>query len=331
MDLEDDVSSVLAGATSMFVAVDSKRGPHVTPELFVEVNGRLWSFTAAGTLKVKALRRTSRAGVLVRNGDDAVVLATDVTIVDGAKPLAVATSGLALDIPQVTAAFAARHALEVAGGAADYAAGRFGLVPGRGVLLAFEPVAVALVRDGALVSARGWDEGEGGTCANVDAADGEPGDASGASDVEIDIASLPEVARDLIGRNRAALGWYGSHGVVALPARWDVGTATATVDRFLFDATGCVASGAAAVTVDEWIAPGPGGKRGVMVRGQARTAHVPDHPEDVAVTLEAERAVVWDGTETESVSGIRDFPGEAGHTATVSDPYKDPKKETRAG
>lgn len=326
MDLPAAASALLADAGSLFVAVDSKRGPHVTPELFVEVGGRMWTFTAAETLKVRSLRRTPRAGVLVRRGRDALVASTQVQVLDAADPLSAATSGLALDVPRVTAAFAARHSLEIAGSAADYATGGLGLVPGRRVLLAFEPTAVAFVRDGRLVEARGWDGAPARMPVN-----GDDLDEAGVDEPDIDLDAIPSAVRQLVREPGATLGWCAASGPLALPAQWSIDDSVASVGARLFATTGCVSNGPAAVTIDEWRAPGPGGKRGVMLRGEGRATSDDASPDTVRVTVVADRAVVWDGMETESVSGIRDFGDETRHTATVSDPYKDPKKETRAG
>jgi hypothetical protein len=323
MDLPAAATALLADAESLFVAVDSKRGPHVTPELFVEVGGRLWTFTAAETLKVRALRRTPRAGVLVRHGRDALVASVLVKVLDAVDPLSAATSGLAHDVPRVTAAFAARHSLELAGSAADYAAGSFGLVPGRRVLLAFEPAAVAFVRDDRLVEAGGWDGSFAGMPGN--------GDEDGIDEPEMDLDAIPSDARELLREPDAALGWCAASGPLALPARWSLDTSVAAVGAQLFAATGCVPDGPASLTIDEWLAPGPGGKRGVMLRGEGRATQDDANPDIIRVAVVADRAVVWDGMEVESVSGIRDFGDETRHTASVSDPYKDPKKETRAG
>lgn len=309
----------------MFVAVDSKRGPHVTAELFVEVNGRLWTFTGADTLKVRALRRTPQAGVLIGQGTDAFIVASTARIIDAVDPLAAATSGVALDIPRVSAAFATRHSLEVAGGAADYAAGSFGLVPGRRVLLAFEPTAVALVRDGRLAEADGW-RARRSAADEVNEDDQDDGE-----EVEIDLDAIPASVRDLVRNSEATLGWYATGGPLALPARWSFDESSAWVDAALFATTGCAPESRAALTIDEWMAPGPGGKRGVMLRGEGRASTDETASDRVRITIAADRAVVWNGMETESVSGIRDFPADAGHTASVSDPNKDPKKETRAG
>ncbi|HVM08235.1 MAG TPA: pyridoxamine 5'-phosphate oxidase family protein [Acidimicrobiales bacterium] len=331
MLLHDDTLSVLSASTSMFVAVDSKRGPHVTPDLFVESSGRLWSFTAAKALKVRTLTKKPRCGVLVWNGDDAVVMAATATVVDARDPLGVATSGAALDVPRIAASFASKHAIELAGGAFDLISGRFGTLPGRWVLLSLEVDAVAHVRGNELVHDDGWGAVsspvvEGGSTDGADTDDlGDETDDDGRT---IAVEALPDAVAHLASRERAALGWYTAHGPLALPARWALDTSTATVAARVFDVVGGGSHSPAAVTIDEWVSPGPSGKRGLMLRGQG-TASPSEDGVEVAVT--AERAVVWDGVETESVAGIRDFADGTGHTATVSDPNKDPKKETRAG
>ena len=57
MKLPDDLTSTLKEGRQAYVAVPSKQGPHVTPELYAWSDGRLWFAAAAGTVKSNVLKR----------------------------------------------------------------------------------------------------------------------------------------------------------------------------------------------------------------------------------------------------------------------------------
>jgi hypothetical protein len=93
------------------------------------------------------------------------------------------------------------------------------------------------------------------------------------------------------------LGWTRSGGApLVLPARWE--DDHAFVSRDLFDAMSAVTSSSACVTMDETTGLGPTGKRGVMLRGEGRSAVDGDV---VRIELDVERTSYWDGTETGTV------------------------------
>ncbi|HEX7167788.1 MAG TPA: pyridoxamine 5'-phosphate oxidase family protein [Acidimicrobiales bacterium] len=329
-----DLSAVLDASRSLRVAVASKKGPHVTPELFVVLDGRIWSFTAASSLKVRVARGSSRVGIAV-GGDDRdtdsggrLVLGANVTVLDPARPIAAVASGFAIDVPRVIAAFASRHAFEIAGGAVDVVLGSFGLVPGRWVLLAFDVDAVAVLGRGGMMRAEGWSPGTATFTPTEDAddADADADDADDAVAIDVPVDAIPSPVRHLLDRDVATLGWNTTSGPIALPVAWDGATSTATVDGGVFTAVGAAKRGPAALTFDEWVAPGPAGKRGVMLRGDGRTERE-DGDGRVVVRIEVDRAVAWDGIATSSTSGIRDDPAQSEQTASDSAP----NKETRAG
>jgi len=84
---EPEVGAVLAASRLAHVAIDTTRGPVVTPVLFGVAKGELWCLVRRQSLKARVLRKRPRAGVLVRHGDRAVALNGDARLLSPTHPL----------------------------------------------------------------------------------------------------------------------------------------------------------------------------------------------------------------------------------------------------
>ncbi|MDQ4095998.1 MAG: pyridoxamine 5'-phosphate oxidase family protein, partial [Actinomycetota bacterium] len=63
-----DVRALVEDAEGAHVAIETGRGPHVTPELFCWNGGRLWFATARRTLKARKTRAGAPVGVFIEHG-----------------------------------------------------------------------------------------------------------------------------------------------------------------------------------------------------------------------------------------------------------------------
>ena len=264
--LDPRVRSVLGESRQAFVAVATRNGPHVTPELYAVEGGRLWFASAAETLKVRVVEKRPHAAAAIRAGDRSVVVAGTVESFDPFDPRAIARA--ARQGPAVAKAlgqFGLRNAPDLAGFVADTVRGRLGRrIPGRRTLLALTPDRVALTGSGAVDGAWGaWSSARTGT----------------------------EVAGDAGPGIDAVVGWEAEGGVLALPARWDPSSGTAQVPAALLDLVGVRGSARACVAADEYGGPGPAAKSGLLLRGEGRR-------EGSVVHIEADRVTAWDGVET---------------------------------
>lgn len=242
-------------------------GPHVTPELYAVDSGRLWFFAAAGTLKARLLPRRPSVAVLVRAGGRAVAMVGDVAAF---HPSSVPPVADMVRAPAAVARYSLRNAVDLAGFASDLVRGRLGSrVPQARVLFSVTPRAVALL-DGFAVREQ-W-----GSWA------GSSGDAP-------DVAQSPAAEGAVV-----ALGW-GDGSLLAVPGRWHHDDGRAQVPADLLALAGVPSSVDAAVVVDDYGAPGPAAKTGVMLRGRATVA------DGGWLAVEADRTVLWDGVDTGTV------------------------------
>jgi hypothetical protein len=262
LSLNRDMRSILDEGRQAYVAVATKDGPHVTPELYAATARDVWFLVAATTLKAKVVPRNDRIGALVRTGGRSVLLSGTATTYDVRSP---ADIGRAVTDPQVAKAltgFLLRNAGDLAAFARDTLTGRLGRkVPPRRVLIRLRPTRAAVLDGVAVTSSLGdW---PGAT------ADG--GDA-------------------LRGSRDAVLGWLGPDGPVALPARTDgertyVPPAAAALAALPAEAPACV-------VYDDYGSPGPAAKSGTLRRGTGTL------DPDGAATVAVARTTEWDGIKT---------------------------------
>lgn len=265
------IAGSLAEGRQAYVAIATERGPHVTPELYAVAGGRLWFLAGLGTLKARTLPRHPAVAVAVPAGGRTVVLAgRAASFHPAALPRHVPSVATLLATPSALARYSLRNAVDLAGFAVDFAAGRLGRrLPEPRVLFAVTPERVALL-DGFAVQGR-WGDWPG------------------------DVGSAAEPVHDGAGAV-AVLAHDG--GLLAMPSRVDGTGQRAQVPLGLLDLGGVGATADVAVVVDDYGRPGPAAKKGVMLRG---TGEVRRDDNGAWIDLDAERAVSWDGVETTTV------------------------------
>jgi hypothetical protein len=273
IELSTSALSILAEGRQVHVAVASRRGPHVTPELYAWWDDRLWFATATDTLKARVLRRDPSLGAVVSGAGRSVLLAGEVEVFD---PLDVGGllggAGRLPGAAQALARFTVRNAPDLMAFGRDLLTGQLGLrLPPLRVLVALTPTA-ALTLENEVVT---W---SGGTWSSVDAGD---------------VDSVDSPSTDLPVGGLAAV--VAVDGPVAAPARWfadDEQVLVAPPLLALFPADRFELG----VVVDDYMAPGPAAKQGTLLRGTGR--RIGGTPGLIQVDLE--RQVEWDGVATSS-------------------------------
>jgi hypothetical protein len=285
-----ELTSVLDETDTVYVAVRTKRGPHLTPELFTVSGGRILCLTSAVTLKAKRAKEDPVIGLCAWSPGAAVSVVGAVELIDPVSPTSVLRAPVAAATsPLGVARFLRDNAAEMAGAAIDAVTGKLGgPIPPRRVVLAITPIAGLVLTGSDVELAEGWD-----LDASTDLADATEDDA----DTEpLDLSALPGGLGDLAASGPAAVGWLRTDGSpLALPATWDAERSEATVPTAAFETCGAAASGPACVTFDTWTGYGPTGKQGVMLRGEGRAAR---DDGTTRLTFELDRASHWDGIET---------------------------------
>ncbi len=264
--LTEPMRSVLGEARQAHVAVVSKDGPHVTPELYAATDRDVWFLVAATTLKAKVIPRNDRISAVVRAGGRAVLASGPAETYDIRNA---ADIGRAVTDPLVAKAltgFLLRNAGDLAAFARDTLSGRLGRkLPPRRVLIRLRPSRAALL-DGVAVTDRVGDW---------------PGGVP--DDVSTDA---------LLGSRDAVVGWLGPDGPVALPARWEPDEQRAHVSPAAAALAALPREAPACVVVDDYGSPGPAAKSGTLLRGTGKL------DDDGNATIEVAKTTSWDGITT---------------------------------
>lgn len=261
IEMPSSVVEALAEGRQAHVALDLSSGPQVTPNLYAWSGDRLWMAAASTTVKAKVTDDSpTPACVVVRLPGRDVVLSGSLESFDIRKPVDLAKR--LGDLPDATVGalrFGLRNAADLLAFAGDALAGRLGVPPPR-VLLSLTPDAALLLENDAIVESAGPHVHNGEGCGTI---------PTGGTRV---VAAFP--------------------GPVAVPARWFADEANLRVTSQLVDLFDLERTTPVAVVSDEYTAPGPAAKRGLLLRGEA----VPTSTAgsfDVTVCREVE----WDGVE----------------------------------
>ena len=284
-----DARALLEDAEVVHVAIETGRGPHVTPELFCWNGGRLWFATARRTLKARKTKTGARAGVFLEHGTRGLMLLTEARPLDPVRPdlLLGARQEVPL-VPTAAAAFVLRNAGHLAGFVAQ---GPWAWPHSLGTLrmfVALKPLAAALLSHDEIESFAGeW-------------APDAPRGRAGRRPAAVEADDLPDDLEPLAEgwASDAVVALSSPSGPVALPATWDGRRSEASVRRELLTLAGVDDAGPGAVEVDRMSGYAMEGKRGMVVRGDTHLAHRRDH---TIVAFDPERATYWRGMETETV------------------------------
>jgi uncharacterized protein YndB with AHSA1/START domain len=287
LDLPEYVD-VVEGMERCYLAVSTKRGPHVTPTAFTSSNGRIWLFANRSSLKVRMLSRDPRAGILIRDGNRSVVMWGEAIVLDPAKlwrPEHLVERAYAL--PAI-ARYAFANKSRIGGYVTSSLSSFFELDPAARVLVSIAPTRLILLEGAEVTDQRGPAIEHLSAAPTLSDQRGE----------EIDLDDIPDSIAQIVDGNRvpAALGWEGHYGPAALPARWHETRNLVSVPAVLLDD---VTESAVALSMDEDDGPDLDDQKGLMIRGQGRV--VGRRGDYAAISIEQERTTIWEGAYTSTV------------------------------
>jgi len=291
-----DVATLLAATPYAEVAVDTMRGPHITPAAFAAADGRLWVVSSRRTVRVRAVRRRHVAAALVRQGDRAVVVSGSADVLSFWRPGE--TVGLvmnSLPVARAAATYAARNAALLMGGfVRDIVAGTGDLALYDRVLVAIEPERGMLLDGEQLVDA--W-----GRWRRVSRPLPERAPAAVPALEEL-VAALPPAVADALERpDTASLGWTCPTGPLVLPALHAEADGRAVVASAALELAGAPSRVAACLTFHNSESQRPSGFRGAILRGEGHVVRRGPLRTSVAVT--AERVSWWSGFQSGTATG----------------------------
>lgn len=278
-----ELAPILDDAPLAYLAVETERGPMVTPLLFAVRDGRVWMVMPRSSAKVGAIGRQDVVGLAAGTPGAMAVVQGSARLVDPMRP-----QSLVGALPE--ALLSPRAMTSYVAGNLDHLAGLIG----PGVLsprtaAALRPQRAAAVRAGEPLWTTGnWPEG----APPYDDHDVAP-PALPLGPVPVALAGLTSTAGDVL------VGWSTPTGPVVLPGRWDPEGRHATVRTDLFVATGCVPQARACILFDGTEGTSLDGKVGLVVRGRG-SAHAGAGDETARLTIRAERFSWWQGDDSRS-------------------------------
>ena len=256
------VRDVLVSADVLHSAVRTTRGPHLTPTAVSWEADRLWAVAPKDSVKVRALRRDPRVGVLLGVDGLHVVAAGLVKLVD---PLDLPTSnriGDLLRLPFGAARYLTENSRHAIGVVLDDP-NPFGLIDRVGLSIRLQRV--ALLDGGSLVGA--WGDWQRSTLLP-------------SAPPAVERLTLPERtpswAAGLLARDRTVqIGWRTLNGPIALPALWSAEDKLARTSADLMALIGALPSGPACLTSSR-NSFSMSEKTGVLLRGDASASITDD-------------------------------------------------------
>ncbi|HXA29313.1 MAG TPA: pyridoxamine 5'-phosphate oxidase family protein [Candidatus Angelobacter sp.] len=283
-----DVATVLNSQPYAAVAVDTVRGPHITPAAFATAGGRLWVVSSRRTIRVRSVRRRHHAAVLVRSGTRAVVVSGRAEVLSFWPPSE--TVGIvmnSLPVARAATAYALRNARLLLGGfVRDVVSGTGDLSVYDRVLVAIEPERGMLLDGERLV--HGWGRWHRASTREPRA------DATNVPPLAQLLAALPDgVDAALDVPESASLGWSSPAGAVALPTLHADPGGRVQVATAALDMVSGATRAPACVTFHNSESERPSGFRGVVLRGEGRV--VRRGAARTTVDVAAERVSWWSG------------------------------------
>jgi hypothetical protein len=283
-----DVATLLAGTPYADVAVDTMRGPHITPAAFAAAGGRLWVVSSRRTLRVRSVRRRHVAAAVVRRGDRAVVVSGSADVLSIWR--LGETVGLVMNsvpVARAAATYAVRNAGLLMGGfVRDIVAGTGDLSVYDRVLVAIEPERGMLLDGDRLLDS--W-----GRWRRVSRPLPERAPVA-VPPLEELVGALPAAVAGALQRpDTVSLGWSCPTGPLVLPALDAEADGRAVVASAALELAGAPSRAAACLTFHNSESQRPSGFRGAILRGEGRT--VRRGPVRTSVSVAAERVSWWSG------------------------------------
>ncbi|MGH9036733.1 MAG: pyridoxamine 5'-phosphate oxidase family protein, partial [Acidimicrobiia bacterium] len=289
------VAEILDEGDLLYVAVTTRRGPHVTPTAFDRDGRRLWFVTPRRSVKARTIRRHREVGALVRMGERAVIMSGRARIVDPLTARGVFSVNRLLDLPLAATGFLGRNHRHVTGTVRDHKAPTLALAR---VAVSVDITRLALLEGERVAATWGvWEHGE-------PLPSGSPLDVG-----PPDLSGVPSALRSFLAADDqpVVLGWQTPTGPLALPARWRGATGMAETSGAAMALAGAGPAGPACVTVDR-SRYRLKHKRGLLLGG---TGHARVEDGTASVAIEQDRLTWWDGEDTGTTLRRRD--GAASH------------------
>ena len=279
-------------------AVRSRSGPHVTLQAGAVHQGRHWTTVSRRSVKARAVGRSGWASATATAGTRRRLLAGRASVLDGLRPWTALADPVAAALAGgAVLRIGASHPDQLLGYAEGLTAVPAAFAPWGRSLLVVQADDELLIEGGRVIRARGRWNRPGGV-PEPDRAhhrDRPPTTVRRPGDM------VPAEASRLIECDGPCwLGLEDGRGAVAVPARWDAGSATLTVSAEIVAALRADLPGPACVTVDDSRERRPDRKRGVMLRGRA--AVVDGDGTRLQVVVEPERVTIWDGFRSRTVA-----------------------------
>jgi hypothetical protein len=280
------VTEVLEEASVLHVAVGARNGPHVTPTVFDVDNGRLWFITPRRSVKARVIARRRKVGGLVQLGRWSIVLGGRARIVDPLTARGIFSLDRLLDLPFAAAGYLGRNHRHATGTIRDHEAPTLALSR---VLVSIDIRRLALLDGWAVADRWGrWDESD------LLLRDDPP------TGTTPDLTAVPVGVRNLLSDDApVVLGWQSLSGPLALPARWQAGTAQLETSSEAM-VLAAAPSGSLACLSAERSGYRLRTKQGLLLRGNGH-ARLGGDETSARVTLDIDRTIWWKGEETQAV------------------------------
>lgn len=279
---------VLRRARLAGLAVNTRHGPHLTPEAFAVAAGRIWVVTSCKSVKVRSIRRKSAVSIVARSGSQSVSLLGRAEVLSPwSPPEAVRLLRSTPAVAEATARYAIGNVASMLGYALDLCRLPAGALPLDRVFVAITPDA-GLLADGDEV-VRTW-----GRLPRLPAE--TPAWADPPQDLKTIASQLPDDIASLQNKDGDCdVAFSSERGPFAVAATWSAERRTADVAWSVAKAAGLPDAGDFCTMFDDSDAIRPTQLRGVMLRGPGRTLR---HKTSASVEQRARRATWWSGFET---------------------------------
>lgn len=286
------MGEVLDEADLLYVAVATRRGPHVTPTVFDVEGRRLWFVVPRDSVKARAIARQRQIGGLAQVGERAVMVGGRARIIDPLTGRGVFSLDRILGMPLAATGYLGRnyrHAVGILQDRPDPA------LPLSRVVVAVSLSRVALLEGSSLTAAWGSWEPRELLLHGTHTAPELP-----------DLSAVPsELHGFLAGADLpVVLGWQSSSGPVALPARWQSGMAEVSGAAMVLAGAG---SASPACVIADRSGHRLKHKRGILLAGQGRARLDGDTAQ---VTVDQERVTWWVGDDSRTVVAAAALPPE---------------------
>ncbi|MDP3968012.1 MAG: pyridoxamine 5'-phosphate oxidase family protein [Nocardioides sp.] len=280
VDSSGEAADILSTGRLAYVAIDTGRGPLVTPVLYGVAGGHLWFVTNRNALKARVLRTRPHTACVVRAGNRAVVMTGRARLLSPTHPGDFLTSPAHLtQVPFAASSWAMRNPRQVLGFLRDGVLFPSRVMPQDMVLVELLPETTRVVdHDSSL--------------------DIPPTAAAATPDrtrrSRSQRAALPAELAGLVSSRQGVLGLSTPRGPIAVPVTWDHRRQVAVLPpgtQLPFE------TAPACLTLDEPVHHRPTDQRGIVLRGRAVTldGFRTDPP---SVALDTRRITYWSGFET---------------------------------